>query len=82
MAEESNSSKQEMATIAEIALDHKLISFTDEIYDAPTYDDYKNTRILTFPEIQDPTVYIQVFSKTYSMTGWRLGYIVAPPKNS
>nr|MDO8080038.1 pyridoxal phosphate-dependent aminotransferase [Candidatus Freyarchaeota archaeon] len=72
--------KKEMKTIADIAADKKLIVFSDEIYDALTYDDYKNTSILSFPELQDRTVYIHGFSKTYSMTGWRLGYIVAPPK--
>jgi aspartate/methionine/tyrosine aminotransferase len=58
----------------------KLCVFSDEIYDALTYDDIKNTSILTFPKIQDQTVYIHGFSKTYSMTEWRLEYIAAPPK--
>jgi aspartate/methionine/tyrosine aminotransferase len=72
--------RQEMATIGEIAMDKKLIVFSDEIYDALTYDDFKHTSILSFPQLQDQTVYIHGFSKTYSMTGWRLGYIVAPIK--
>lgn len=72
--------KQEMKTIADIAADKKLIVFSDEIYDALTYDGYKNTSMLSFPELQDQTVYIHGFSKTYSMTGWRLGYVVAHPK--
>ncbi|WXG41550.1 MAG: pyridoxal phosphate-dependent aminotransferase [Candidatus Freyarchaeum deiterrae] len=72
--------KPEMATIADIARDSKLIIFSDEIYDALTYDGFKNTSILSFPQLQDQTVYIHGFSKTYSMTGWRLGYIAAPQK--
>ncbi len=72
--------KEEMKIIADIVADNGLYVFSDEIYDSLTYDGFKNTSILSFPELRDQTVYIHGFSKTYSMTGWRLGYVAAPQK--
>lgn len=72
--------REEMKAIVDIVAEKGLYIFSDEIYDALTYDGFRNTSILSFPEIRDQTVYFHGFSKTYSMTGWRLGYAVAHPK--
>ncbi|MEM2135995.1 MAG: pyridoxal phosphate-dependent aminotransferase [Candidatus Freyarchaeota archaeon] len=72
--------REEMKAIVDIVAEKGLYIFSDEIYDALTYDGFSNTSILSFPEIRDQTVYFHGFSKTYSMTGWRLGYAVAHPK--
>lgn len=72
--------KEEMKTIVDIVAEKGLYIFSDEIYDSLTYDAYKNISILSFPELREQMVYFHGFSKTYSMTGWRLGYAVAPPK--
>jgi len=72
--------REEVKTIADIVADSGLYVFSDEIYDSLTYDGFKNTSLLSFEEIRGQTVYIHGFSKTYAMTGWRLGYVVAPPE--
>ncbi|MBS7249797.1 MAG: pyridoxal phosphate-dependent aminotransferase, partial [Candidatus Freyarchaeota archaeon] len=72
--------REEVKAIVDIVAEKGLYIFSDEIYDALTYDGFRNTSILSFPEIRDQTVYFHGFSKTYSMTGWRLGYAVAHPK--
>ncbi|MHA1580725.1 MAG: aminotransferase class I/II-fold pyridoxal phosphate-dependent enzyme, partial [Candidatus Freyarchaeota archaeon] len=63
-----------------MVMDSGLYVFSDEMYDSLTYDGFMNTSLLSFEEIRDQTVYIHGFSKTYAMTGWRLGYVVAPPE--
>ena len=72
--------REEVKIIADIVADSGLYVFSDEIYDSLTYDGFKNTSLLSFEEIRGQTVYIHGFSKTYAMTGWRLGYVVAPPE--
>ncbi|MHA1604328.1 MAG: pyridoxal phosphate-dependent aminotransferase [Candidatus Freyarchaeota archaeon] len=71
---------EEVKTIADMVMDSGLYVFSDEMYDSLTYDGFMNTSLLSFEEIRDQTVYIHGFSKTYAMTGWRLGYVVAPPE--
>lgn len=51
---------------------------SDEIYDQMTYDGEKHTSLLTYPEIQDRLILLNGWSKTYAMTGWRMGYSVWP----
>jgi len=50
---------------------------TDEIYEKIIYDENRHYSIASFPGMKDRTITINGFSKTYSMTGWRLGYAVA-----
>lgn len=64
--------------IAELANRHDLIVFSDEIYSRMTYDGFEHTSILTFPGMKERTIMLDGFSKTYAMTGWRLGYGVMP----
>ena len=52
---------------------------SDEIYDAMTYDGEAHVSLLTFPELRDRLILLNGFSKTWAMTGWRLGWSVWPP---
>jgi len=53
---------------------------SDEIYDHMTYDGEKHVCLLSYPEIRDRLILLNGWSKTYAMTGWRLGYAVWPGK--
>ncbi len=69
--------KEELKDIAQIALKHNLFIISDEIYEYFLYDKKKHISIGSFPEVADRTISIFGVSKTYAMTGWRIGYIVA-----
>lgn len=59
--------------------DHPHVAImSDEIYDRMTYDDEEHVSLLTYPEIQDRLILLNGWSKTYAMTGWRMGYSVWP----
>jgi aspartate aminotransferase len=53
---------------------------SDEIYDHMTYDGEKHVCLLSYPSIRDRLILLNGWSKTYAMTGWRLGYGIYPPK--
>ncbi|MDH3252338.1 MAG: aminotransferase class I/II-fold pyridoxal phosphate-dependent enzyme, partial [Ignavibacteria bacterium] len=63
---------------AELAVKHDLIVLTDEIYSEILYDGFQHTSITTFPGMTERTIILDGFSKTYAMTGWRLGYGIMP----
>lgn len=75
-------SKRDLENIAEVAQEHNLIVFADEIYERLTYDGVKNISIGSLPGVEDRTITVNGFSKAYAMTGWRIGYIVAEKKLS
>jgi aspartate aminotransferase len=52
---------------------------SDEIYGQMTYDGLTHQTLLAYPDIRDRLIMLDGWSKTYAMTGWRLGYVVAPP---
>jgi aminotransferase len=64
--------------IAEIATRHDLIVIADEIYERFTYDGAVHFSIGSLPAMHGRTITLGGFSKSYAMTGWRLGYVVAP----
>lgn len=70
--------EDDLRGIAELANRHDLIVFSDEIYSRITYDGFEHTSILTFPGMKERTIMLDGFSKTYAMTGWRLGYGIMP----
>ncbi len=70
-------SDNELKEIAEFAVDHDLLVLSDEIYEKIIYG-RKHVSIASFDGMQARTVIINGFSKTYAMTGWRIGYAVAP----
>ena len=67
----------ELKEIAEFAVDHDLLVLSDEIYERIIYE-RRHVSIASFDDMQSRTVIINGFSKTYAMTGWRVGYAVAP----
>jgi aminotransferase len=71
-------SYEELATIAHLCEEHDAIAVTDEIYEHITYDDRAHVPIATLPGMHDRTVTISALSKTYSVTGWRVGWAIAP----
>ncbi|WP_077613228.1 aminotransferase class I/II-fold pyridoxal phosphate-dependent enzyme [Clostridium sp. Marseille-P2415] len=68
---------EELEEIAKIVLEKDLFVISDEIYAELTYGG-DHTTIASFPGMKDRTVLINGFSKSYAMTGWRLGYAAAP----
>ncbi len=73
-------SRSELQGLAEFALRHDLFIFTDEIYEYFVYDGLAHISPATLPEIWDRTISIGGHSKTYSITGWRIGYCVCDEK--
>jgi aminotransferase len=73
-------SKNELEWIAEVADRHDLLVLTDEIYEYFLYDGHPHVSFATLPGMDQRTVTIGGYSKTYSITGWRIGYSVAPPQ--
>ena len=70
----------ELERIAEFAMEHDLFVFTDEMYEYFVYDGAHHTSIATLPGMRERTITISGFSKTFSVTGWRLGYLAADPR--
>lgn len=70
-------SREELESIAAIAIEFDLFVFTDEMYEYFTYDGKTHISIATLPGMADRTITISGFSKTFSVTGWRLGYLAA-----
>ena len=64
--------------IAELAIRHDLIIVADEIYAQMIYAPNEHLSIATLPGMRERTITLNGFSKTYSMTGWRIGYLAAP----
>ena len=71
--------KEELKAIADFAVKHDLYVISDEIYEKLIYDGMKHVSIASFnEEIYKRTIIINGVSKSYSMTGWRIGYLAAP----
>ena len=70
----------ELEALAEIAGDNDLMVIVDEAYDRIVYEGRKFTSSLEIPELAERLVYIQSFSKAFAMTGWRVGYLIAPAR--
>lgn len=71
--------RDELEAVGELAAEHDFLVLADEAYDHIVFDGVEFTSTLEIDELRDRLVYCQTFSKTYAMTGWRLGYIAAPP---
>jgi aspartate/methionine/tyrosine aminotransferase len=68
---------EEIAGITDVAVGAGLLVLTDEVYDQLTFG-ARHLSMIEVPELADQVIYVNSFSKTYAMTGWRLGYVVAP----
>jgi aspartate/methionine/tyrosine aminotransferase len=69
-------SKDQMKFIYDMAVDHDFVVFSDEIYEAIVYDGFKQSSMLEVDKTLERTLIINGMSKTYAMTGWRLGFAV------
>lgn len=70
----------DLEQIAGLAVKHDLIVLSDEIYSRVIYDGFVHTSIASFPGMQERTIILDGFSKTYAMTGWRLGFGMMPER--
>jgi aminotransferase len=70
-------SREELGLIAELCQEHDTIAVTDEIYEHITYDGNEHVPIATLPGMRERTVTVSALSKTYSVTGWRVGWAIA-----
>jgi aspartate aminotransferase len=71
--------REEMEAIVEVAAEEDIYILSDEIYEKLVYDDVKHVSIASLSkEAYDLTITVNGFSKSYAMTGWRLGYLAAP----
>ena len=73
-------SRAELEQVAEICRDHDLFLFTDEIYEYFVYDGARHISPATLDGMRERTIVLSGFSKTFSITGWRLGYVTADAK--
>lgn len=70
--------KEELEYIAKLSIEFDTFVITDEVYEHLVYPPYKHTYIASLPNMKERTINCSSLSKTYSITGWRLGYIIAP----
>lgn len=70
--------EKDLRGLAEIVIENNLSVISDEVYEKLLYDGAKHFSIGSYPEMAERTVTVNSFSKTYAMTGWRVGYAVAP----
>jgi aminotransferase len=70
----------ECEAVADIALQHDLFVFTDEIYEYFLFDGNRHISLATLPGMAERTITISGLSKTFSITGWRIGYLAADPQ--
>src|SRR5579862_2462407 len=73
-------SRAELQAVADLALQHDLFVLTDEIYEYFLYDGTKHISLATLPGMAERTITISGLSKTFSITGWRIGYLAADPR--
>jgi len=71
-------SREVLRAIAEIAVDRGLWVLSDEVYEKFVYEGRKFVSMLEFPGMEEHAIIVNSFSKTYAMTGWRVGYAVGP----
>jgi aminotransferase len=72
-------SKSELGNIAQLCEEFDALAITDEIYEHIVYDGATHIPIASLPGMRNRTVIVNSMSKTYSVTGWRVGWVLAPP---
>ncbi|MCE7740587.1 MAG: aminotransferase class I/II-fold pyridoxal phosphate-dependent enzyme, partial [Candidatus Heimdallarchaeota archaeon] len=70
-------SEKQLRQLAEVALENNLMVITDEAYEYFVYNGHKHFSIASIPEMQEKAISCYTFTKTYAMTGWRIGYLHA-----
>src|SRR5207302_4199416 len=71
--------RAELELIRDLCVKYNVVAITDEIYEHILYDGTKHIAMATLEGMEDRTVTINGMSKTYSVTGWRVGWTIAPP---
>ncbi|MQY24718.1 pyridoxal phosphate-dependent aminotransferase [Nocardia aurantia] len=71
-------SRTELQAVADLAIEHDLLVLTDEVYEHLTYDGHTHLSISTLPGMFERTVVISSAAKTFSVTGWKIGWACAP----
>lgn len=72
--------EEELDLVASVCEEHDLLAITDEIYEHMVYDGRSHVPLATRGRAKERTVMLSGFSKTFAVTGWRLGYLTAPPE--
>jgi aminotransferase len=72
-------SENELKEISELCLLYNTYAITDEIYEHILYDEARHVSLASIPGMQERTITINSISKTYSVTGWRVGWAIAAP---
>ncbi|RSN10280.1 putative succinyldiaminopimelate transaminase DapC [Nonomuraea sp. WAC 01424] len=72
--------RDELTVIAELCQEHGLIAITDEVYEHLTFDGDEHVPLATLPGMRERTVMISSAGKTFSVTGWKTGWVCAPPE--
>jgi aminotransferase len=70
--------RADLEAIAHVADEHDLLVYSDEIYDRLVYGEHRHTAFSSLTGMRERTVLLGGFSKSYAMTGWRIGYVAAP----
>ncbi|GAA0658520.1 pyridoxal phosphate-dependent aminotransferase [Streptomyces thermocarboxydovorans] len=72
--------REELAFIAELAVERDLLVVTDEVYEHLVFDEAEHVPLATFPGMRERTVTISSAGKTFSFTGWKVGWVTASPE--
>ncbi len=72
--------RAELTAVAELAVERNLLVVTDEVYEHLVFDDAEHIPLATFPGMRERTVTIGSAGKTYSFTGWKVGWVTAAPE--
>src|SRR5579884_4147005 len=71
--------RAELQTVADLCQEYDALAITDEIYEHIVYDGAQHIPIATLPGMRDRSILVNSMSKTYSVTGWRVGWVLAAP---
>ncbi|GAB3207968.1 succinyldiaminopimelate aminotransferase apoenzyme [Marinactinospora thermotolerans DSM 45154] len=71
-------SPEELAVIAEVCREHDLLALTDEVYEHLTFDGVAHVPLATLPGMRERTVAVSSVGKTFSVTGWKTGWVMGP----
>lgn len=72
--------REELEIIAALAIKYDTYVITDEVYEHIVFEPHRHTYIASLPGMRERTLSCSSLSKTYSITGWRIGYVIAPPE--
>jgi len=71
--------REELEQVAALCVEHDLVAITDEVYEHLTFDAAEHVPLATLPGMRDRTVTVSSAGKTFSFTGWKIGWVCAPP---